>query len=104
MHSLLNSRLTENLGTRGVARHTYTETAGLEGELRRNQQNRNSLTSLPYSIKYLNMVATLHGKRRFKNEVYGQLGRIGKALASPKRLELLDLICQAERSVEELAN
>lgn len=62
------------------------------------------LTSLPYSIKYLNMTAALHGKRRFKNEVYGQLARIGKALASPKRLELLDLICQAERSVEELAN
>jgi DNA-binding transcriptional ArsR family regulator len=50
------------------------------------------------------MVAALHGKRRFKNEVYGQLARIGKALASPKRLELLDLICQAERSVEELAS
>jgi len=50
------------------------------------------------------MVAALQGKRRFKNEVYGQLARIGKALASPKRLELLDLICQAERSVEQLAN
>src|SRR5262249_30794835 len=29
--------------------------------------------------------------------------RIGKALASPKRLELLDLLCQAERTVEALA-
>ena len=42
-------------------------------------------------------------KRKFKNEVYGQLARVGKALASPRRLELLDLICQAERSVEQLA-
>jgi rhodanese-related sulfurtransferase len=42
-------------------------------------------------------------KRRFKDDVYGQLARIGKALASPKRLELLDLICQAERSVDQLA-
>jgi rhodanese-related sulfurtransferase len=50
------------------------------------------------------MAPALHGKRRFKNEVYGQLARIGKVLASPKRLELLDLICQAERSVEELAD
>lgn len=33
-----------------------------------------------------------------------QLARIGKALASPRRLELLDLICQAERSVEQLAD
>jgi rhodanese-related sulfurtransferase/DNA-binding transcriptional ArsR family regulator len=46
----------------------------------------------------------LQGNRKFKNEVYGQLARIGKALASPRRLELLDLICQAERSVEQLAD
>ncbi len=42
-------------------------------------------------------------KREFKDAAYGQLGRIGKALASPKRLELLDLLCQAERTVEALA-
>jgi len=49
------------------------------------------------------MQTKLYGRRRFKNEVYGQLARIGKALASPRRLELLELICQAERSVEQLA-
>src|ERR1700730_6486412 len=43
-------------------------------------------------------------KRRFKNDVYGQLARIAKALASLKRLERLHLICQEERSVEQLAN
>lgn len=42
-------------------------------------------------------------KREFKDAAYGQLGRIGKALSSPKRLELLDLLCQARRTVEELA-
>jgi rhodanese-related sulfurtransferase len=42
-------------------------------------------------------------KRDFKDAAYGQLARIGKALASPRRLELLDLLCQAERSVEALA-
>jgi rhodanese-related sulfurtransferase len=42
-------------------------------------------------------------KRDFKDAAYGQLARIGKALASPKRLELLDLLCQAERTVEALA-
>lgn len=42
-------------------------------------------------------------KRKFKDAAYSQLARIGKALASPKRLELLDLLCQAERSVEALA-
>jgi rhodanese-related sulfurtransferase len=42
-------------------------------------------------------------KRDFKDASYGQLARIGKALASPKRLELLDLLCQADRRVEALA-
>jgi rhodanese-related sulfurtransferase len=44
-----------------------------------------------------------HAKQDFKDASYGQLARIGKALASPKRLELLDLLCQAERTVEGLA-
>src|SRR5262249_29568154 len=42
-------------------------------------------------------------KRDFKDASYMQLARIGKALSSPKRLELLDLLCQAERSVEALS-
>jgi len=42
-------------------------------------------------------------KRTFKNDAYSQLARIGKALSSPKRLELLDLLCQSERTVEDLA-
>lgn len=41
--------------------------------------------------------------REFKNHVYEQFARIGKALASPTRLELLELLCQGERSVEVLA-
>jgi rhodanese-related sulfurtransferase len=50
------------------------------------------------------MPPPLLDNRRFKNDVYSQLARVGRALASPKRLELLDLICQAERSVEQLAS
>ncbi len=38
-----------------------------------------------------------------KKVVYEQLSRIGKAIASPPRLELLDLLCQGPRSVEALA-
>lgn len=34
---------------------------------------------------------------------YEQFARIGKALAAPGRVELLDLLCQGERSVEQLA-
>jgi rhodanese-related sulfurtransferase len=41
--------------------------------------------------------------RRFKDSVYEQLARLGKALAAPKRLELLDLLCQGPRTVEALA-
>ena len=43
-------------------------------------------------------------KRQFKDELYAQFARIGKTLANPHRLELLDLLAQGERTVEELAN
>ncbi len=38
-----------------------------------------------------------------KDALYEQFARIGKAVASPKRIELLDLLCQGERTVEGLA-
>jgi len=41
--------------------------------------------------------------RPFKHRVYEQLARIGKAVASPQRLELLDLLSQGPRTVEHLA-
>lgn len=43
------------------------------------------------------------GHREFKDKLYAQFARIGKALASPQRLELLDLLAQGERTVEDLA-
>jgi rhodanese-related sulfurtransferase len=43
------------------------------------------------------------GDARHKAELYEQFARVGKALASPRRLELLDLLAQGERSVEDLA-
>lgn len=46
-------------------------------------------------------MATRH--RRFKDNVYEQFARLGKALSAPKRLELLDLLCQGPRTVESLA-
>jgi len=39
-----------------------------------------------------------------RDHLYEQVARIGKALASPKRLELIDLLCQGEKSVELLAS
>lgn len=41
--------------------------------------------------------------RRFKDAVYEQFARVGKAVASPRRLELLDLLCEGPRTVDALA-
>jgi len=41
--------------------------------------------------------------RIFKDRLYAQFARIGKALGNPHRLELLELLAQSERSVEALA-
>lgn len=41
--------------------------------------------------------------REFKTLLYEQFARVGKAISNPHRLELLDLLAQGERTVEELA-
>jgi rhodanese-related sulfurtransferase/predicted transcriptional regulator len=41
--------------------------------------------------------------RAKKDQLFEQFARISKALSSPRRLELLDLLCQGERTVESLA-
>ena len=43
------------------------------------------------------------GDRAAKDSLFTEFAAVGKALASPKRLELLDLLAQAPRSVEDLA-
>lgn len=40
----------------------------------------------------------------FKHDLFAQFARVGKALGNGNRLELLEFIAQAERSVEDLAN
>jgi rhodanese-related sulfurtransferase/DNA-binding transcriptional ArsR family regulator len=42
-------------------------------------------------------------KRQFKNELYDQFARLAKALGSGRRLELIELLAQGERTVEALA-
>src|SRR5919108_1218840 len=44
-----------------------------------------------------------HAHREFKDRLYGQLARLGKALSSPHRLEVLELLAQGERTVESMA-
>ncbi|MEP7181782.1 MAG: metalloregulator ArsR/SmtB family transcription factor [Betaproteobacteria bacterium] len=41
--------------------------------------------------------------REIKSLLFEQVARVGKAAASPKRLELIQLLCQGEMSVETLA-
>ncbi len=41
--------------------------------------------------------------RKIKNLLYEQVARIGKVFSSPKRLELIELLCQGEKTVETLA-
>ena len=43
------------------------------------------------------------GDRLAKTELFDQFARVGKALGSGKRLELLDLLAQGERTVDGLA-
>jgi len=42
-------------------------------------------------------------KRQTKDLLYEQVARIGKATSSPKRLELLEILAQGEKTVELLA-
>ena len=41
--------------------------------------------------------------RAFKDAIYEQIARVGRAVAHPRRLELLDLLCQGPATVEVLA-
>lgn len=43
-------------------------------------------------------------KRTLKDLLYEHVARIGKAVSSPKRLEILELLAQGEKSVDALAN
>ena len=45
----------------------------------------------------------MNDPRHIKNLLYEQVARIGKAACSPKRLELIELLCQGEKTVDTLA-
>jgi rhodanese-related sulfurtransferase/DNA-binding transcriptional ArsR family regulator len=42
-------------------------------------------------------------QREFKDRLYAQFARIGKAVGSPHRIEMLELLAQDERTVDSLA-
>ncbi len=45
----------------------------------------------------------MNNHQEIKDALYAQFARIGKALSSHKRLEIIDLLSQGERPVEEVA-
>ena len=45
----------------------------------------------------------MKGARKIKDLLYEQVARIGKVFSSPKRLELIELLCQGEKTVDVLA-
>lgn len=49
------------------------------------------------------MTSPKNDTRRVKDILYEQVARIGKATSSSKRLELIELLCQGEKTVETLA-
>lgn len=42
-------------------------------------------------------------KRLFKNKVYNELAKVTKAMANPRRMEIIDLLAQGPFSVEKIA-
>lgn len=51
----------------------------------------------------LTATTTSLSQREFKGALYEQFARLGHAVSSPKRLEMLDLLSQGEKTVEALA-
>ncbi len=45
----------------------------------------------------------MNADRAFKDAIYEQIARISRAVTHPRRLELLDLLCQGPMAVEQLA-
>ena len=64
-------------------------------------KRRNSILSS--FVKHLRGGKKMVNERNLKDSLYQEFAKIGKCLSSPKRLELLDLLVQGPKSVEDLA-
>lgn len=59
--------------------------------------------ALKLFVKFLDMVLDMVDEEK-KGAVFEAITVMGKALASPRRLEILDLLAQGPRTVDELAH
>lgn len=60
-------------------------------------------TANPFSTCQAGRLANNIEGREFKDAVFEQFARVAAAFASPKRIEISDLLAQGERNVETLA-
>ncbi len=60
-----------------------------------------NLSNLTTILIFFRMIAM---KKNSKDAFYEQFARSTKALSSPKRIEILDLLCQGEKTVESIAD
>ena len=62
-------------------------------------------TSCFGSIAFIRKIVRMYimDNRTLKDLLYEQVARVGKALASPKRLEMLEMLAQGEKSVDAVA-
>ncbi|KXS30585.1 MAG: putative transcription regulatory protein, ArsR family, partial [Candidatus Gallionella acididurans] len=57
-----------------------------------------------YVYSNIKWIDEMKDARKIKDLLYEQVSRIGKVFSSPKRLELIELLCQGEKTVETLAH
>lgn len=57
--------------------------------------------SYPFNLMDIRMYTM--NNRSLKDLLYEQVARVGKALSSPKRLEILEMLAQGEKAVETIS-
>ncbi len=62
-----------------------------------------SIILLNYKIVIVNLKNSVNNKRKFKDEAYASVASLVKALANPRRLEVIDLLANGEKRVEQIA-
>src|SRR3972149_4675831 len=95
-HPHLAQRASSDLCRASLGRGFVSIRSGNRNHRDRSRSRPTLLTHLSNLDYILTIVRSLNRMRELKNLLYEQVSRIGKALASPKRLELIELMRQRE--------